>query len=100
MTRYRFKGQKTGFRNVDLTERFLIGFENINCSFGSEKLPSITGGGSVFLQLLASKQEGRGKTTEVVSIWRSRMNNEETQVTTKLRCYPAYERIVEDRRLE
>jgi len=42
-------------------------------SSGSEKSPGFAGGGSVFLQLSASKQEGRGKTSEVVSIWRSQM---------------------------
>jgi len=77
-----------------LLKRFLLGFENINCSFMSEKSPSGVGGGSVFLQLLTCKRDGQGKTSEVVFIWCSK---EETQVTTKLPCYPAFERIIKDR---
>ena len=32
-----------------------VGFENVNCSFGSEKSPSSAGCVSVFLELLACK---------------------------------------------
>ena len=42
-------------------------FENINCSFGSEKSSSSAGGESVFLQLSACKREDGGETSEVVS---------------------------------
>ena len=46
-----------------------VGFENINCSSGSEIQPSSAGFRSVFLQLLACKRDGGGKTIEGVSIW-------------------------------
>ena len=66
VTRYRFKGQTGPQCRSHL--KVSLGFEKINCSFGSEKLPS-SAGGSIFLQLLACKRDGGGKTSEVVSIW-------------------------------
>ena len=51
--------------------------------FGSEKSPSIAGGVSVSLQLLALKRDGGAYLTQ------PNVNNEETQVTRKLSCYPA-----------
>ena len=39
--------------NVDLTYRFLLGFENVNCSFESEKSLSIAGSGSFFLSIIS-----------------------------------------------
>ena len=83
MTRYRFnKSHTTRLRNVNLTQRSLLGFENINCSFGSEKSPNIAGGESVFRQLLAYKRDGRGKTLEVRGVYLAQLNvNNETQFT-------------------
>ena len=49
-----------------------VGFENVNCSFESEKSPSSTGCGSVFLELLACKLKqdilyNGGQKSELVS---------------------------------
>ena len=44
-----------------------LGFENVNCSFGSKKPSSIAGGGSVLLQLLACNRDSGGQKSEVVS---------------------------------
>ena len=64
MTRYRFKGQTPGSQC-----RSRVGFENVNCSFGSEKSPSSAGCVSVFLELLACKpkRDNGGQKSEVVS---------------------------------
>ena len=70
MTYYRFKGQTAGLHNADLTYRFLLGFENINCSFKSENCLALGVAGKFFFNFLASKRDGQGKTSEVVSIWR------------------------------
>ena len=46
-----------------------VGFENVNCSFGSEKSPSSAGCFSVFLELVACKpkRDNGGQKSEVVS---------------------------------
>ena len=46
-----------------------VGFENVNCSFGTEKSPSSVGCVSVFLELLACKpkRDNGGQKSEVVS---------------------------------
>jgi hypothetical protein len=67
MTRNRLKSQRTGVYNVDLFEMFLLGFENMNCSFGSQELPGSAGGlGSVIIILpsLACKTNNASVETE------------------------------------
>ena len=95
---------------MDLIEWFLLGSENMNCSFRSEESPSGAGGlGSGILLLLECKRDGRGKTSEGsesplhragVYLVQLYVLREEMQVMKQLCYYPVHERVTKERRME
>ena len=85
MSRHRFKGQTTGVHNVDLFERFLLGFENFRirkiakyCGWTRVSFSSLIG-----VQTRWSRKDVRGG-VYLVQLY---VNNEKMNVMTQLSYY-------------